>query len=451
MPLLTVTMPRVVIVGRPNVGKSSLLNRMVGRRVSIVEPTAGVTRDRVAVTLEHQERRFEVVDTGGLGLVDEALLKQHIEAQIDVALHDSDLILFVVDAKEGLVPGDQMVAQRLRRLGKPVLLVANKVESRWDELAVHEWAAFGFGEPFPVSALEGFGITDLLDQAVARLPERSLAEDEADTGGLKFAVVGKRNSGKSTWINRLVGEERVIVSELPGTTRDSVDVVFDWQGKRMTAIDTAGVRKKRSIQDAIELFSYGRATTSIRRADVVVLLFDIRADLSQVDKKVAAFCVEHHKPVLLCGNKIDLADDLRIEQWDAYIRQQLPGLSFAPVSFISALEGRNVDPTLDVVFDLRDQARTQIPTSRLNEILQEARTRLTPRSPGKIPKLFYGTQIDVEPLTILIFVNEPELFRGQYTRYLQNRLREAFDCEEVPLRLIFRRRSKVELPPLAQD
>ena len=447
MPLSLSSTPRVVIVGRPNVGKSSLLNRLAGRRVSIVEPTAGVTRDRVGATLTWNERVFDVVDTGGLGLVDEVSLKDHVETQIETALHAGSLVLFVVDGKEGFVPGDQMVAERLRRLGKEVILVANKVESRWDEFSLGEWTRIGFGEPHPVSAIEGVGISDLKDMIVERLPApaEGEADDQADV--LKFAVVGKRNAGKSTLINKLVGEERVIVSEMPGTTRDAVDVLFEFEDRRMLAIDTAGVRKKRSIKDAIELFSYARATESIRRADVVVLLFDITREIGQIEKKVAAYCVEHHKPVLIVGNKLDLAEELRMEQWDAYIKQQLAGLSFAPVSFISALEGDNLEVTLDLLFQLKEQSQMELPTPRLNEVLQQARQKLTPRGPGKIPKLFYATQIGQQPLTILVFVNEARLFRGQYERYLQNRLREAFDCQEVPLRLIFRKRSKVELPP----
>ncbi len=443
------SLPRVVIVGRPNVGKSSLLNRLVGRRVSIVEPTAGVTRDRVSVTVAHGARRFELTDTGGLGLVDEVLLKELVERQIEIALHTADLILFVIDAKEGQVPGDQMVAERLHKLGKPVLLVANKVESRWDEFAAAEWARFGFGEPVQVSALEGHGISGLLDTILSRLPPRSAAEDPRDESILRFAIVGKRNSGKSTLTNLLVGEERMIVSEIPGTTRDAVDVEFERNGKRLLAIDTAGVRKKKSLQDAIEFFSYTRATESIRRADVVILLFDVTQEISEVDQKIARYVIDHHKPVLVAGNKIDLVDQVQLDKWDRYLKEKLSGLHFAPIAFLSAKDGRQVDETLEVLFELREQARTQIPTPRLNECLQQAKTALLPKSRGKQPKLFYGTQIGTEPVSILVFVNEPPLFRGQYDRYLQNCLRERFDLGEVPIRLVFRRREKVELAPEA--
>ncbi len=442
------SLARVTIVGRPNVGKSSLLNRLAGRRVSIVEPTAGVTRDRVAVTMDWGHRRFEVIDTGGLGMVDDALLKEHIEAQIEVALELSDQIIFVVDGKEGPVPGDEMVAQRLRRKSESVLLVVNKVESRWEEYSVSQWASLGYGEPMPVSALEGFGTSDLLDRVVQRLaPKDELAETVEDDV-LRFAVVGKRNAGKSTLINRLVGENRVIVSEIPGTTRDAVDVEFEYDNKRLVAIDTAGVRKKRSMEDAIEFFSYMRSLQSIRRADVVLHMFDITGDISQVDKKLANYCVEQSKAVILIGNKSDLAEEIALRKWDNYIRQQLPGLSFAPVSFISAVDGFNIDQTLDLLFDMRAQTTTQIPTARLNEVLQSAKQKLSPKSHGQIPKLFYGTQVGGQPLKIMIFVNEPKLFRGQYDRYLQNVLRDAFDWPEVPIRLVFRKRDKVKLEPL---
>ena len=437
--------PRVSIVGRPNVGKSSLLNRLCGRRISIVEPTAGVTRDRVAVAVRHGERTFELVDTGGLGLVDEALLKDHIESQIDVALATADVVVFVVDGKEGVVPGDVMVAQRLRPLGKTVLLVANKVEAHHEEVALPAVRRLGFGDPMPVSAKEGFGASVLLDAIVAALPPKVVEEDAAEGDLLRFAIVGKRNSGKSTLLNQLAGEERVIVSEIPGTTRDAIDVAFEFDGKKLLAIDTAGVRKKKSLEHAIELFAHSRSNDSIRRSHVCVHMFDVREPISQVDKSLAAYCVEHYKPVILVGNKIDLAPELDLEKWDAYIRQQLPGLDHAPVVFMSAKDGMNVDGMLQLLFELRSQTRIEMPTAKLNRVLQEARDRQLPSAGGHFPKMFYGTQVGKEPLQLLIFVNEPRLFRGQYERFLVQQLREAFDCHEVPIKVSWKRREKVVL------
>jgi GTP-binding protein len=438
-------LPRVAIVGRPNVGKSSLLNRLVGRRVSIVEPTAGVTRDRVSVAVSHGDRRFELIDTGGLGLVDESQLEEHIEAQIGVALEAADVILFVVDGKEGRVPGDDLVARRLRPLGKRVLLVANKVESWIEEQGQAEWQALGFGDPFAVSAAEGFGCTELREALLAQLPPHTDAEAERPGAVLKFAIVGKRNSGKSTLVNRLCGEERMITSELPGTTRDAVDVEFELGGRRLLAIDTAGMRKKKSLEHAIELFAHSRSNESIRRADVVVHLFDVREPVSQVDKALAAYCAEHHKPVVLVGNKIDLAPEVDLPQWDRYMRQQLPGIDHAPIAFLSAKDGTNVEPVIDLLFELQQQARTPMTTGRLNTVLHAARDKLLPRDRGQFPKLFYGTQIGTEPITVLVFVNEPKLFDPPYERYLAQVLRDAFGCPEVPIRIVFRRRSKVVL------
>jgi len=440
-----VPLPRVTIVGRPNVGKSSLFNRLAGRRISIVEPTAGVTRDRVAVSVQHGDRRFELVDTGGLGMVDEALLKEHIEAQIQVALAASDLILFVVDGKEGRVPGDDLVARRLRTLGKQVMLIANKIESFHEEVGVAAWQRLGFGEPVPVSAKEGFGIADLFARMLDELPPKDEAETAEEGDPLRFAIVGKRNSGKSTLINQLAGEQRVIVSELPGTTRDAVDVAFEFDGRKLLAIDTAGVRKKKSLEHAIELFAHARSNDSIRRAHVCVHMFDVREPISQVDKALAAYCVQHHKPVILVGNKIDLAPELDLKKWDAYIKQQLAGLDHAPVSFLSAREGTNVLDTIELLWDLRDQTRVSMPTPKLNTVLQAARDRLMPSSGGHYPKMFYGTQLGTEPLSVLVFVNEPRLFRGQYERYLTQVLRDAFGCQEVPIRMVFRRREKIVL------
>ena len=442
------SIPNVAIVGRPNVGKSSLLNAMAGRRVSIVEPTAGVTRDRVSFFIQWKDHEFELVDTGGLGLVDEAMLKQHVHSQIEVAMEAADLILFLFDAKEGLGPLDQQIAEKLRKIKKPVILCANKVESNRDELEAVDAYSLGMGEPYQISAKEGYGVSDLMDLILEKMPTWPRAETEGEQG-LKLTIVGKRNSGKSTLVNLLAGAERVIVSEIPGTTRDAVDVRFERDGKTWTAIDTAGLRKKSRVQDAIEFFSLARSERSIRRADVVLLMFDMTEEISQVDKKLAAFVVQNYKPCILLGNKLDLAEEAGKDPaaWEAYLREQLPGLAFAPISFVSALEDINIEETLDLAEELQEQSAFETTTADLNRVLQRAKQMHAPSDKGARPKLFYATQVDSHPPTLLVFVNEPRYFTGQYDRYLQNQLRQNFPWKEVPIRLVYKRREKVDLPP----
>lgn len=438
--------PSVAIIGRPNVGKSALLNAVAGRRISIVEPSAGVTRDRVSIFVSWQDRSFELVDTGGLGLVDEALLKEHVTSQIQVAMSEADLVLFVVDAKDGLTAIDQEVAEKVRRLGKPVVLCVNKVEARRDEFEAAEAHRLGFGEPLLLSALEGTGISGMLDAVVGLLPEQA---EPLERPGIKLAIVGRRNAGKSTLVNLLAGQERVIVSELPGTTRDAVDVEFERDGKSWIAIDTAGLRKKSRVQDAVEFFSLSRSEQSVRRADVVLLMFDMAEPISQVDRKLASFILQNYKPCIILGNKLDLAEErgVRAGRWEDYVRQELTALSFCPMSFISAREGTNVGATLALAEELFGQAGFRAQTSELNRVLQLAKRRRSPRDHGRWPKLFYATQVDVHPPTLLVFVNSPSEFTGAYDRYLQNQLRKELAWREIPIRLVYRKRTKVELPP----
>ncbi len=442
------TYPVVALVGRPNVGKSSLLNRMARRRVSIVEPTPGVTRDRVTALVEHGERSFQVMDTGGIGLFDEALLKEEVERQIRAAFLEADLLLFLVDAKEGLTPMDLEVAGRLRKSRKPVLLVANKAESPASRMEAPSFLRLGFGEPFLVSALEGFGVPELLDRVVEELPPEG-EERAAREPLMKIAVLGKRNAGKSSLINYLAGEERVIVSELPGTTRDAVDVLFERGGRRILAIDTAGLRKRRSVQDAVEFFSMKRAETAALRADVVLLLFDVSRPISRVDQSLAKFLVDHHKPVVIAGTKWDLAKEKTGPgDWEEYIRAKLAGLSFAPISFFSVKERFHVDETLELCWELFSQSRVRVGTGELNRVLREAMETVSPRPKrgAKAPKIFYATQPEIGPPTFVLFVNDPALFSKDYLRFLQNRLRREFPFKEVPLRILLRKREKVELP-----
>lgn len=444
-----IPLPKVAIVGRPNVGKSTLLNRLCGSRVAIVEPTAGVTRDRVSVPARLQgpegERWVEVIDTGGVGVVDRDDLGPHVEEQIRAAVGVCDLILMVVDVRDGITPLDREVASRLRGSDVPVMLVVNKCEGQKLEWDVDAFRGLGLVDTLhTISAQNGEGITDLSEAILWELPG---APEEAP--GIKpvmrIAVVGRRNAGKSTLINRLAREERMIVSEVPGTTRDSVDVLFERDGKRFIAIDTAGVRKQAKFQDAIEFYSDARSRRAVRRADVVVLLLDVTRRVSHLEKTLARYATDHHKPVILAGNKWDLVDDDKTpEDFRTYLDAQLPGLAHAPIVFLSAKDGSNVDETLDLCQELFDQAHRRVDTSDLNQVLQKA---LEARSPGKRGyrvRIKYATQAEVAPPTFVLFVNDKQLVGKDYLRYLTNRLREDLPFPEVPLRLVLRDKQSLQ-------
>ncbi|KKO21110.1 MAG: ribosome biogenesis GTPase Der [Candidatus Brocadia sp.] len=444
----TMTIPVVTIVGRPNVGKSSLLNCLAKRRISIVEPTSGVTRDRVSTDIQHKGCLFELIDTGGMGVKDADGLTDEIEAQIEIALHQADLVLFVADIREGITPLDTMVAEKLRRLRKKVILIANKVDTPKLEYHVPDFHSLGFGDPLPISALEGYGRSELLDTIVSLLPAPS-PEAVSPEPLLKLAIVGKRNAGKSTLINTLAKEDRVIVSDVPGTTRDSVDVRFEIRGKPYLAIDTAGLRKKRQVKDSIEFYSMARAQRSIRRADVVLFLIDATLKVSEVDKKLGDYIVSEYKPCIIVINKWDLVSGVETEKFNDYIYQCLPGLSFAPISFISARNNVHVMEMLGLASELYDQSRVRVTTSELNQALEEALTLHRPtRTKAKSPKIYYTTQVSVAPPTFVLFVNDPKLFDSDYERYLSNQLRNKLPFSEVPLKFHFRARTKSALNPV---
>ncbi|MCC6406046.1 MAG: ribosome biogenesis GTPase Der [Planctomycetes bacterium] len=442
-------LPRVAIVGRPNVGKSTLLNRLCGSRVSIVEPTAGVTRDRVSVPsripTHWGERWVDVTDTGGIGIVDRDDLGEDVERQVRFAVELADLVLFVVDAREGLTPLDKAVADRLRGLPKPVLLVVNKVDAKGVEWEIESFRRLGVGQgPYPISAQGGEGVRELCLKMSELLP--------ADTNDLlpappamKLAVVGVRNAGKSTLINAFAGEERMIVSEIPGTTRDSVDVRFERDGKTFVAIDTAGVRKKSKMQDAIEFYSDARSLKAVRRADVVVLLFDVYQPLSALDKKLARYCVDHYRPVILAANKWDLVDGQKPrEDFVEYVRSELSGMAHAPLLFLSAKHKRGVGEILRLAQDLWEESQIRVPTSELNRVLERAAESRSPSSQGHRVRIYYATQVEGTPPTFVVFVNDKELISKDYLRYLTNRLREDTPFKRVPLHIVLRDRDRTD-------
>ncbi len=443
-------LPIVAIVGRPNVGKSSLLNCMVGRLISIVDPTPGVTRDRISAPLalgEGEDVRYvELVDTGGMGIEDHDNLTTEVEEQIDFGLRSAALILFVVDARDGLMPLDRHVAARLRKQDKPVLLVANKIDTHNLTTEIGELNALGFGEPMSVSASAELGIRALIEQV--EVLTRGLAGEAPPEAVMKLAVVGKRNAGKSTFINALAGEERVIVSETPGTTRDSVDVTLELGGRTITMIDTAGLRKHQKQNcDSIEFYSRHRALRSIRRADVVLLMMDASVPISQVDKELAGVVAEEFKPVVLVVNKWDLAaESASGEDYLDYLTKMLPQIAYAPVSLTKAKEGVNVHETVRLASQLLDQARTRLGTGELNTIMRQILTERGPshKTGTKVPKVLYVSQVATEPPTIVCFVNDVRSFDYGYERYLLNRLRETTPFAEIPIRLLFRGRRRAD-------
>lgn len=435
------SLPTIAVVGRPNVGKSSLFNALTRQRTSIVEPTAGVTRDRVSMVCEIDETFFELVDTGGYGVVDRDDLGEHVEQQIRFAIHQADIILFVVDGREGLNPLDRATAELLRGRTGRVRLLANKVDETHMEHALGEFIKLGFGQPHPISAHSYLGLRELREWIQDELSEES-TEAPPDPA-MKIALVGKRNSGKSTFINAIMGEERVIVSEIPGTTRDSIDVRFEKDGRTFIAIDTAGVRKKNKMADDIEYYAYTRAVSSIQRADVILFMIDAAVPISQVDKSLAKLILAEMKPCVMVVNKWDLAkNQASTEDYGDYLAKIMPEIDYAPVSITTAIKGQNIDSTIDLAWSLFKQSRMEIPTPQLNQALKYALSNHLPsvKRRNKRPKFFYATQLSVQPPTILIFVNNPENVTRDYERFLINRFREYLPFDETPIRLVFRAR-----------
>lgn len=444
-------MPLIAIIGRPNVGKSSLLNMLANRRVSIVDPTAGVTRDRVATTIElpatagdPQPRNAELVDTGGYGVDDVMNLTADIEQQIGSAMHEAHLILFVIDAQTGVTTLDQQVATLLRqqvRGDQSLLVVANKVDSANLVNDGYDALSLGMGDPAMVSATTGFG-KDRLHQAIRDRLDFSAVQAVAGRPdpGVLMAIVGKRNAGKSTLVNALAGAERVIVSEQPGTTRDAVDVRFEIDEHAFTAIDTAGVRRRKSIKEDIEYYSHHRALRSIRRADVVLFVIDATVPIGQVDQQLVHEILKHHKPTVVVVNKWDLAEaESTQEQFMAYFDDALKGLSFAPFIFMSAQKAEGLRDLAGMALNLHKQAGHRVSTGELNRTVEQLIGEKPPSSKsGRRPRVYYVTQLAVHPPTIALFVNNPDNFDNNYQRFLLNRFRDMLPFSEVPIRLLIR-------------
>ena len=433
-------LPVVAIIGRPNVGKSSLLNALAGEMISIVEPTAGVTRDRVSTIIEKNGHYFELVDTGGYGIVDSDRLEEHIEQQIHKAIESANLVLFMVDIREGVVPLDEAIARLLREKNLQVIGVANKADSARMFPAAGEFSRLGFGDFLCISATNNLNKSVLLDKIIEKIAD--LGTEAPPEPVMKIAIVGKRNVGKSTLVNAMVGSERVIVSETPGTTRDAVDVRFEKDGKTIVVIDTAGVRKQSKMADSIEFYSYVRVTRSIRRADIVLFLIDATEPVSQVDKKLGRFISDEYKSCILVINKWDLAKESAVTgDYEDYLTKMLPGLKYAPMAFTTATEAKNVQSVLDLSAQIFKQATTWIPTAKLNkafEIIKAASPGSGKHRSSGRPKVYYATQIAINPVTILMFVNKPELFEESYRKLIIGRLQSMLPIAEVPIRLLAR-------------
>ncbi len=437
------TLPMVAIVGRPNVGKSTLLNRLAGRRISIVHDRPGVTRDRIAAEVEMDDRTVEMIDTGGIGIVDNHDLSGDIHLQIDTAIDNAQLILFLVDAREGPHPVDVEVAQRLREGDVPVFLLANKCESDSARLGIGEFFAFGLGEPLPISAEHNEGLYDLRERIVAALPEE--VEEAREDPALRIALVGRRNAGKSTFINAILNEERVIVSEIPGTTRDAVDVRFMKDGKEFLAIDTAGLVRKAKLRDSVEFYAQVRSLDAIRRAEVVLFMIDAEHGISQLDKRIGSDIVSEHRPCVIAVNKWDLvADRTDMATYEEYIAKSLRGLSYAPIVYLTAKDGRNIWDVISVAQSLAKQFQARVGTGVLNRAVETIMNGPMPRPKhNNYPKIFFATQVTTAPPTLVLSVNKAEFFSGHYRRTIENRFREMLPFEEIPIRIIYRQRESI--------
>lgn len=434
--------PQVVIVGRPNVGKSSLFNWLVGRRIAIVDPTSGVTRDRLTHLLEVDDRFVELVDTGGMGMPDSDKLAEQIEGQIQQAIDLADVILFMVDAREGVVTLDQEVDKRLRYVNKPILCVANKADTA--ALAEHASEFYKFGRGvLPVSTQQNRGKDELLEAIGERLPPPDIEQEELEEPVMNVAIVGRRNVGKSTFVNTLAHAERMITSEIPGTTRDSVDVRFELDGKAFIAIDTPGFLRAKGFSGDLDFYSTHRAQRSIRRADVVLLFFDGRERIAKLDKQLSDYIAEQYKPCVFVVNKWDmLAGTIPTEKWVHYLRDTFRTMRHVPIAFVTGKTGKNVKALLNHAQMLHKQSRMRVPTPRLNKLIQAAvEANPPPLFQNRRAKIYYATQVAVQPPTIVLFTNHTKALSQQYQRYLLSFFREKLDFGEVPIKLYLRHRT----------
>ena len=431
--------PIVAIVGRPNVGKSTLFNQIGKRRVSIVDDMPGVTRDRIYMEAEWLNHNFTMIDTGGIEFEDTDHILKSMRQQALVAMEEADVIVFVVDGRSGLTTADEEVGRMLRNTKKPVIVAVNKIDSPQLEAAIYEFYSLGLGDPIGIAASNSIGLGDLLDTVVAAFPENT-GEDK-DEDEISIAVIGRPNVGKSSIVNALIGENRVIVSDVAGTTRDAIDTHFVTDGIKFMLIDTAGMRRKSKIDIPVERYSVVRALRAVDRSDVAVLVLDAVEGVTEQDKKIAGYVHEAGKGCVIVVNKWDLItkDSKTSQKFEEDIRRELAFLQYAPILFASALTKQRVNRLADMVKFVSEQQHMRVSTSVLNELIEDAQlTNPPPAKGGKLLKIYYMTQASVQPPTFILFVNEPQLMHFSYLRFLENRLRETFGFEGTPIRLILR-------------
>jgi GTP-binding protein len=433
--------PIVAIIGRQNVGKSTLLNRWAGKPIAIVEDMPGTTRDRIFAGVSWQGASFTIVDTGGLEIKPRTSIARGIKGQVEVAIAEADVIIFMVDIRDGVVPSDLEITEMLRSSSKPIVLAANKADNARLESGTAEFYQLGLGEPFALSAYHGRGTAELLDKVISLLPPPSAVETEAEM--MKLAIVGRPNVGKSTLLNALLGEERAIVDEAPGTTHDAVNTLLDFDGQSVLLIDTAGIRRRGRWGVGVERYSVIRALRAIDEADVVLLVLDATELVTAQDKHIAGYIQEAAKGVVLVVNKWDLAVSKSEAEYNRYIRSQLRFVSYAPVVYISAKLGQGVDQVMPQARQVYQERLKRLPTTVVNSVVQEAvAARNPPRKGSKQLRIFYATQAEVNPPTFVFFVNDPKLIHFSYQRYLENKLRQALGFDGTPLRLVFKTRGE---------
>jgi len=437
--------PIVAIVGRPNVGKSTIFNRVIGERLAIVEDRPGVTRDRIYGTGEWNGKSFNIIDTGGIEIYGEDELLKQVRVQAELAVEEADVILFVADAKAGLTPADETIAQLLFRSNKPIVLAVNKMDNpaRTDE--IYEFYSLGLGDPIAMSGTHGIGMGDLLDELVKRLPEKH--ETEYDEDVIKIALIGRPNVGKSSLVNAILGEERVIVSDIAGTTRDAIDTPFEKDGQRYVLIDTAGIRKRGKVYEATEKFSVMRSMQAIERADVALIVINGEEGIIEQDKHIAGYAHEAGRAAVFVVNKWDVVekDDKTMQRFTDAIRDHFQFMHYAPIVFVSAATKQRLHKLLPVVQHVAEQHSMRVPTNVLNDIVADAvAVNPPPTDKGRRLRINYITQVAVKPPTFILFVNDPELLHFSYERYLENRIRTAFPFEGTPVRIGTRRKNDGE-------